>query len=106
MANGPTVPAVFQPAFVAAASVTGTNAGTANTALTLTRYAKEIFVKNDTDVSLGVTVGGVTVWYLSVGASIVIDAAKSGISLSGGTVIGVHRDGSAATTGRVQVLAI
>lgn len=105
MAIGPTKEFSPQAAQLAYGSISGTNAATANTLLTLSRYARLLIIKNDTDVTMGVTYNASTIWYLTAGASLVIDGAISGLSFNGGRVIGVHRDGSAPNSGRVQVVA-
>lgn len=85
-------------------SISGTNAGTANTVATLEASSRMLAIKNDTDVSLGFTYNGETFIYLPAGQGMVVDAAANNLSFNGARVVGVHRDGTAPASGRVQVL--
>lgn len=93
-----------QYARLAAASVTASTAGTANTILTLTGRRRLVVCTGSLDTETILTYNGANWLFLPAGASVAVDLSASGLTFADSKVIGVYYL-VAPTTGSISCAA-
>jgi hypothetical protein len=75
---------------LAAASVTGTTAGTANTIITLSGRRRIVACTNSLDTETILTYNAANWLFLPAGSSVVMDLSASGLTFADAKVVGVY----------------
>lgn len=87
------------------AAVTGTNAGTANTIITLNADRSILQILNSLNTDVSITYNGVEYWRLEANDSFIVDLRSNGLKLGSGKIIGIFYN-TVPTAGTIRVTAI